>query len=116
MPLEPVQGYQASSRVDLGYPKLFHIPAVTSVSFYTCVVVLGDSLEFCQANEGSLRVCLGTRNSSARNVRKWGRISQRGGSLMVFLELRQEPGLYSRVTDGIAIQNSYLFSDVRTPA
>ena len=31
--LEPMQGNRASSRVDLGYTVLFHIPAVTSVSF-----------------------------------------------------------------------------------
>ena len=34
---------------------------------------------------------------------------------MSFLELRQEPGLYSRVTAGMAIRNSSLFSEVRTP-
>ena len=31
--LEPMRGTQAESPVDLAYPKLFHIPAVTSVSF-----------------------------------------------------------------------------------
>ena len=31
--LEPMQGKQASSQVDLGYTELFHIPVVTSVSF-----------------------------------------------------------------------------------
>ena len=31
MALEPVQGNQASSLVDLGYTKLFCVPAVTSV-------------------------------------------------------------------------------------
>ena len=36
-------------------------------------------------------------------------------SLMVFLELRWEPGEYSRVTAGMAIQNSCLFRDFRTP-
>ena len=34
---------------------------------------------------------------------------------MGFLELRQEPLIYSRVTAGMAIQNSTLFSEVRTP-
>ena len=33
MALEPTQGNQASSRVDLGYTELFRLPAVTSVSF-----------------------------------------------------------------------------------
>ena len=31
--LEPMQGNRALSRVDLRYPELFHIPAVTSVFF-----------------------------------------------------------------------------------
>ena len=48
--LEPMQGNRAKSQVDLGYTVLFHIPAVTSVSFLTCKGVLGDSLEFRQAN------------------------------------------------------------------
>ena len=54
--LKPMQGSRASSRVDLGYLELFHIPAVTSVSYQTCEGILGDSLEFCQANRGSFRV------------------------------------------------------------
>ena len=33
MALEPMQRNRASSRVDLVYTELFHIPAVTSVSF-----------------------------------------------------------------------------------
>ena len=47
--LESIQGNWASSRVDLGETELFHMPAVTSVSFLTCVSVLGDTLEFHQA-------------------------------------------------------------------
>ena len=42
-------------------------------------------------------------------------MSRQGGCLIGFLELRQEPGVYSRVTAGMAIQNSTLFSEVRTP-
>ena len=34
---------------------------------------------------------------------------------MIFLELRREPGLYTRVTAGVAINNFCFFSDVRTP-
>ena len=33
---------------------------------------------------------------------------------MVFLQLLLDPGVYSRVTAGMAFQNSFLFSDVRT--
>ena len=42
-----------------------------------------------------------------------GLISQGGESLMGFLELRQEPGVYSRVTEGMSIRNSSLFIEVR---
>ena len=34
---------------------------------------------------------------------------------MVFLKLRREPGVYSRVKAGVAIKNFCLFSYVRTP-
>ena len=34
---------------------------------------------------------------------------------MEFLELPQEPVVYSRVTAGMAIRNSTLFSKVKTP-
>ena len=42
-------------------------------------------------------------------------IAQQAGSLMVFLELRWEPGVCSRVKAGVAIKNICLFSDIRTP-
>ena len=54
--LEPMQWNWAYSRVDLGYPEIFHIPAVTSVFFETCEGFLGDSLYFRQANQVSLPV------------------------------------------------------------
>ena len=44
-----------------------------------------------------------------------GLISQRVESLMGFLELRQEPGLYPRITAAMSIRNWSLFSEVRTP-
>ena len=34
---------------------------------------------------------------------------------MGLLELQQEPGVYSRVTAGMAIRNSSQFSEVRIP-
>ena len=54
--LDPIQECRASSQVDLAYPEQFHISLVISVSFYTCEVVRGDSLEYHQANHSSLRV------------------------------------------------------------
>ena len=115
MTMEPMHGKWTSSRVDLGYTELFCVPEVTSVFFSSCDSFLGDSLEFNQANQSSLRVCFGTRNCSALSAGQSGLILQRRGSLMGFLELWQEPGLHSQVIVGLAIQNSSLFSKVRTP-
>ena len=111
----PMQGKWVSSQVDLGYTELFCVREVTSVFFSSYDSVLGDSLEFHQANGGSLHVCLGTWHCSARKAVESGLISRRGGSLMCFLELGQEPGIYSRHMAWIAIRNSSLFSEVRSP-
>ena len=54
--MEPMQGQLASSQFDFGYTEQFCIPGVTSVFFSSCDSVVGDSLEFNQANQGSLRV------------------------------------------------------------
>ena len=76
--------------------------------------LVGDSLEFNQTNRGSLCVSLGKHNCSACNAVELGLISWRGGSLMGFLELRQAPGVYSRITTGMPILNGSLFSEVST--
>ena len=54
--MEPMQGKLASSQFDFGYTEQFSIPGVTSVSFSSCDNFVGDSVEFNQANRGSLRV------------------------------------------------------------
>ena len=54
--MQPMQGKLASSQFDFGYSELFCILGVTSVFFSSCDSVVGDSLEFNQANRGSLRV------------------------------------------------------------
>ena len=113
--LEPMQWNRASSRVDLGYIKIFRIHVVMSVYFKTCDSVPGDSLKLHQANQGSLRFLLGTRNCSAHNARESGLVSRQGGSFMAFLLLRQEPGVYFRVMAGMAMKDSFLFINVRTP-
>ena len=56
MVMEPMQGKLASSQFDLGHNDLFFVPEVTSVFFSSCDSVVGDSLEFNQANRGSLCV------------------------------------------------------------
>ena len=54
--MEPMQGKWPSSRVDMGYIELFFVPDVTSVFFSSCDSFLEDSLDFHQANRGSLCV------------------------------------------------------------
>ena len=108
-----MQGKLASSQFDFGYTEQFCISAVTSVFFSSCHSVVGDSLEFNHANRGFLRVCLGKRNCSGHNAGESGLISQGGESLMGFLEMRQEPGVYSLVTAGMSIRDSSLFIEVR---
>ena len=56
MVMEPMNGKLASSQFNFGYTELFCIPGVTSVFFSSCDSVVGDSLEFNQANRGSLHV------------------------------------------------------------
>ena len=113
--LEPMQGKLASSQFDLGNTELFCLPEVTSGFFSSADSVVGDSLEFNQANRRSLCVLLGKRNCSACNAGESGLISWRGGSLMGFLELRQAHGVYSQVKTWMRILNGSLFSEVRTP-
>ena len=114
MVTEPMEGKLASSQFDLGHTNLFCIPEVTLVFFSSCDSVVRDSLVFNQGNRGSLCVCLGKCNCSAFNAGESGLISWQGGSLIGFLELRQAPGVYSRVTTGMPILNGSLFSEVRT--
>ena len=56
MVMEPMQGKLASSQFDLVHTDLFCVPELTSVFFSSCDTVVGDSLEFNQANRGSLCV------------------------------------------------------------
>ena len=109
----PMKGKLASSQFDFGYTEQFCIPVVTSVFFSSCDSVVGDSLEFSQANRGSFRVSLGKRNYTGHNAGELGLISHGGERLMGFLELRQEPEVYSRVTAGMSVRNSSLFIEVR---
>ena len=78
---------------------------MTSGFFSSCDSVVGDALEFNEANRDSLCVCFLKTNCSACNAGESGLISLRGGNLMGFLELRQAQGVYSRVTTGMPILN-----------
>ena len=68
MVMKPMQGNLASSQFDFGYTELICVPGVTSVFFSSCDRVVGESLEFNPANQGSLHVCLGKRNCSGHNA------------------------------------------------
>ena len=113
MVMEPMQGKLASSQFDFGYTEQFCIPGVIPVFFSSCDCVVGDSLDFIQSNRVSLRVCLGKRNCSGHKAGESGLISQGRERLMGFLELWQEPGVYSRVTAGMYNRNASLFIEVR---
>ena len=52
-----------------------------------------------------LSCLIGTRNCSACNAGVSGLISQRAGRLIIFLELRRDPGVCSRVTARVDISN-----------
>ena len=54
--MDSMKGKCASSQVDLRYTNQFCIPEVTSAFFSSCDSLVGDSLEFNQANRGSLCV------------------------------------------------------------
>ena len=54
--MDPMKGKLASSQFDFGYTEQFCIPGVTSLFFSSCDGVVGGSLEFNQANRGSLHV------------------------------------------------------------
>ena len=56
MVMEPIHRKLASSQFDLGHTDLFSDPEVTSGFFSSCDSVGGYSLEFSQANRGSLCV------------------------------------------------------------
>ena len=112
--MDSMNGKCASSSVDLGYTNQFCVPDMTSWFFSSCDSVVGDALEFNQANRGSLCVWLGKRNCSACNAGESGLISWRGASLKGFLQLRQARGVYSRVMTGMHILNGSLFSEVKT--
>ena len=54
--IEPKQWKFASFQFDLGHTDQFCVPEVTSVFFSSCDSVFGYTLEFNQANRGSLCV------------------------------------------------------------
>ena len=83
--MEPMQRKLASSQFDFGYTEKFCIPGETSVFFSSCDSVAGDSLEFNQANRGSLLVwlentiALDTMQGNRASSRREGKVSSEKG-------------------------------------
>ena len=115
--MEPMKGQWVSSRVDLGYTKLFCVPEVDQCSSRFVTVFLGTlwcstwKIEAPFMFDWEYGIALHACNAGESSL-----ISQHGGSLIRFLELQQEPVVYTRVTAGMAIRNSILFTEVRTSA
>ena len=76
MVMEPMQGKLGSSQFDLVHSDLFCVSGVTLVLFSSCDSVVGDSLEFNQANRGSL--CVFWENAIALHAMQGNRTSSRG--------------------------------------
>ena len=97
--METMQGKLASSQFDFGYTEQFCIPGVTSVFFSSCDNVVGDSLEFNQANRApyvfdwekaiALDTMQGNRASSRREGKVSWVFSSCGRNLGYILELER---------------------------
>ena len=104
-----------SSRFDMGYTELCCIPEVHQCSSRFVTVFQGtlwcsiQKIEAPYVFDWEYGIALHAMQGES------SLISQRGWCLIRFLELRPEPGVYSPVTAGLAIRNSTLFSEVRTP-
>ena len=70
-----MQGKLARCQFNFGYTEQFCIPGVTSVFFSSCDSVVGDFLEFNQANRGSLCVW---ENAIALHAMQGNRASSHG--------------------------------------
>ena len=113
--MEPMMWKWASPRADLRYTELFYIPEVHQCSSRFVTVFLGTlscSIKKIEApyvfdweNGIALHAMQGNRSSFPSEV-----------DVSYFVELQQEPGVYTRVTAAIAMRNSSFFTEVRTPA
>ena len=115
-------GYGASAREIWAHLKLI-LGTLSNFAFlgwHQCssrlvTVLLGSLWISIKQKRGFLLVWLVKRNCSGHNVGELGLISRRAESLIGFLELWQEPGVYSRVIARMSIWNWSLFIEFRTP-
>ena len=114
IPMEPMKGKRASSRVYLGYTKLFCIPEVHQCSSRFVTVFLGTL--WCSFKKIKAPYVFDWEYGIALHAMQGNRASFPSDGLShTISRVAQEPGVYSRVTAGISIRNSTLFSEVRTP-
>ena len=109
-----MKGKWASSRVDMGYTELFCIPVVTAVFLLSLTVFLGTpwcSIKHIEAPyvfDWEHRIALPPMQGI------WVLTPAEGMSPGIS-RLQQEPGVYSRLTAGMAVRNSTWFREVRIP-
>ena len=109
-----MQGNWSSFQVDLHYTKLFHIPAVTSVSFFNCEGLLGNSV--VPTSKSRLLMCLiGNKALLGMQCRRMGPHLPGIGKFHGFPRVAAEPGVHSPLMAGVVFSNYCFFSDVRTP-
>ena len=113
IPLQSKPGNQLSSLNDMACTELSSsFCAYFGFPLYVGLFSQGIS-GVSERKSSHFHIWCGKRDNTGSIAGESGLISQRGGSLMVFLEFRREPGVYSRVTAGMSIRNSSLFIEVR---
>ena len=96
------------------YTELFCIPEVTSVFISSCDSVLGESLVFHQEKSSLLTSLIGNTGLLCTQCRGIEPHLQAKGTSHGISRVASGTWVYSRVTAGMAILNSTLFSEVRT--
>ena len=101
--MEPKKGKCTSSRVDLGYTKVFCIPEVNQCSSRFVTVFLGNL--WCSMKKIEAPDVFDWEYGIALHAMQRNRASfpREGDICYIFLELKQEPGEYTRVTAGMDI-------------
>ena len=114
--MEPMKGKWASSRVDLGYTEPFCISEVHQSSSRFVTVFLKTL--WCSIKKIEAPYVFDWEYGIALHAMQGNRASfpNEGDFSYEFFELQQATGVYKGVTAGMAIRNSTLYSEVRTPA
>ena len=114
--MEPMKGKWASSRFDLGYTELFCIPEVHQCSSRFVTVSLGTL--WCSIKKIDVPYMFDWEYGIALHAMQGNRASfpSEGDVSYDFSSCSKTWGIYMRVTAGMAIRNSILFIEDRTPA